>query len=78
MIEILKHGINPDKRQVTTKCPKCGCIFKFEDGEDTFYDDAVCIDYVECPECTELITVHYSSSRNPSKFECDIINEDEL
>ncbi len=77
MIEVLKHG---NKKQIITRCPSCGCVFRFDDETDTYHDRIFCGDYVDCPECGEQIQVHDTSCHNdnPHNFECEIIDEDEL
>ena len=75
MIELLKHGKNINN--VVTKCQTCGCVFRFEDGVDTYHNRIKCADYVDCPDCKEEILVHDTScyNDNPNKFMCEIFDE---
>jgi ribosomal protein S27E len=64
MIEVLKHGEKPKSTFVTTKCPECGCIFRFNVDEDTYHTRIFCEDRVDCPDCGQYITVHDTSCWN--------------
>ena len=54
MIEIIKEG--PKK---VIKCPKCGCVFSYEQedvkSEDYAYKSYR--EYVICPQCNQSVTL---------------------
>lgn len=77
MIEVIKHGHHPTNI-VTTKCPECGCIFKFDHMEDTYHERIFCEDRVDCPECGKPITVHDTScwNDNINRVLCPVISDE--
>lgn len=78
MIEVIKHGKEVAGGVVITRCPTCGCVFKFHDGEDTYHDRIECIDCVICPDCEEPVIVHDTScwNDNPNAYVCEVLNVD--
>ena len=80
MIEVIKHGKEVVRGVVITRCPNCGCVFKFRDAEDTGHDTIACEDFVICPDCEERVTVHDTScwNDNPNAYVCEVLNEDEI
>ena len=78
MIEIIKHGNKEKYWSVTTRCPECGCIFKFNPFEDTYHERIFCEDRVDCPDCGNEITVHNTSCWNddPERVVCEIIKDE--
>lgn len=77
MIEVIKHGKEVARGIIITRCPNCGCMFKFHDGEDTS-DDEIRRVFVICPDCEEHIAVHNTScwNDNPNAYMCEVLNED--
>jgi DNA-directed RNA polymerase subunit RPC12/RpoP len=76
MIEVIKHGKPQFSRVVTTKCPNCDCIFKFNVDEDTYHDRIWCGDFIECPDCGEKIMVRDTSAwcgNDPDRIICDVV-----
>lgn len=80
MIEVIKHGKEVAEGIVLTRCPNCGCVFKFTDGEDTYHDRIECEDFVICPDCKERVTVHNTScwNDNPDAYVCEVLNKDDI
>lgn len=79
MIELIKHG-KEKYSVVATRCPECGCIFKFTPSEDTYHVRALCEDRIDCPDCGCAITVFDTSFDNddPDHVLCEIIECDDL
>lgn len=73
MIEVIKHG--KSKEKITTRCPKCECIFSFIMDEDTSYDEFMTRDYITCPDCGEEITVKHDNSNH---LDCEVLGKNEL
>lgn len=52
MIKIIKRGTKEEK-----ECEKCGCIFSFDEKEDTILEDTMHLgikihkEYIKCPQC---------------------------
>ena len=77
MIEVIKHGNKPRQNTVTTRCPECGCIFRFNPEEDTYHTRIFCEDRIDCPDCGHEISVHDTSSWNddPERILCQVIDD---
>lgn len=77
MIEILKHGSHPRMKTATTKCPECGCIFRFDPTKDTYHTRIFCEDRVDCPDCGYEIKVHDTSCWNDDqeRIFCQVIDD---
>lgn len=80
MIEVIKHGKEVVRGIVITRCPNCGCVFKFTDAEDTGHDTIACEDFVNCPDCGGRVTVHDTScwNDNPNAYVCEVLNGDDI
>lgn len=62
MVEVLKSGeVEKTSPIVITKCPKCGCLFRFNADEDVYHERIWCEDRIDCPECGMEITVRNTS-----------------
>ena len=78
MIEVLKHGEKKETaRIITTRCPECGCVFRFNDDEDTYHSRIFCEDRIDCPDCGHTIKVHDTSSMldHPEFVFCECLDE---
>ena len=62
MINVIKHGNLPKPKEITTKCPECGCIFTFNLEEDTYHCKFSCRDLIDCPDCGNKIAVRGTGS----------------
>lgn len=80
MIEIIKHGNKEKYWSVTTRCPECGCIFKFNPLEDTYHERVFCEDRINCPDCGNEITVYDTSCWNddPERVVCEVVEDEKL
>ena len=77
MIEIIKHGDKDKYWSVTTKCPKCGCIFRFNPYGDTYHTDFYDEDRIDCPDCDYEIVV-FDGESEPDSIICNVIEEEYL
>ena len=78
MIEVLESGeVTKTSPIVITKCPKCGCLFRFNADEDVYHERIWCEDRIDCPECGEEITVRNTSCwvDDPDAIVCPRYNE---
>ena len=80
MIEIIKHGDIETMKNITTRCPECGCIFKFNVDNDTYHERIFCEDRVDCPDCGNAIKVRDTSCWNddPDRIFCEIVEDEAI
>ena len=78
-VEVLKHGKPGKSNNVVTRCPECGCIFKFDHEHDIYHSRIYCRDYIDCPDCECQITVHDTSCHSDDihRVLCEVLDEDE-
>lgn len=55
MKRVIEHGNRDVVEIFERRCPRCGCLFEFEqeDVTSTFFDqrEGELLWYIECPEC---------------------------
>ena len=57
MIKVIQSG---SVKSFTRKCQFCGCVFSYNEKDIKKSDDnGNKLDYIECPECYNAITLLY-------------------